>query len=85
MRSILPGLAHGLVSTCLHPIADQFFPLAVWSLGVFLFDDRNSRHAAVVLFSTQPAREGAHQQLSVEAIDLRGARARPERSRDGMT
>src|SRR3954468_1770554 len=61
---------------CLHPVheartvADELFVLAARSLGVFVPDRRNRRHAAVALLAPQPTEEGAHQQLRVQTIGL---------------
>src|SRR5208282_1936229 len=59
---------------CLHAIDDaraltyQVFTFAVRALGVLLFEGRNSRHAAVIRFASQPAEKHALQQFRVEAV-----------------
>ena len=69
----------------LHPVhdagalADQALALAVRPLGILLLEGRDRGHAAVVRFATQPAEEGALEQLGVEPVGLRP----PMLARDG--
>jgi hypothetical protein len=52
-------------------LADQLLALAVRTFRIFLLQRWDRRHAAVLLFPTQPAEEGTLQQCDIQPIGLR--------------